>query len=128
MNPWYEGIPFSPETTLSSGIDDTDVVIPITDEEAFPNAPNLATIGFDEEAPETILYEEIDRVAGELKQVTRAIEGSAKSWASGKKIARMFTAKDHDTVNENIDTHLSDYVSYVEYLAFMGVRDQRRLV
>jgi len=104
METWYEGIPFSPETTLSSGIDDDDIVIPITDESVFPDAPNLATIGFDEDTPETILYEEIDRVAGELKQVTRAVEGSAQAWASGKKIARMFTAKDHDITNENIDS------------------------
>jgi phage-related tail fiber protein len=32
------------------------------------------------------------------------------------------------TFVDRLDAHKSDYASYVEYLAFMGVRDQRRLV
>jgi hypothetical protein len=33
-----------------------------------------------------------------------------------------------DEIDSDYATHKSDYASYVEYLAFMGVRDQRRLV
>ena len=47
----YKGIPFSPQVALTDGIGAGDTTIPVTDISAFPDAPNLATIGTDEEYP-----------------------------------------------------------------------------
>ncbi|WP_340014644.1 tail fiber protein [Paenibacillus sp. FSL K6-1318] len=57
------------------------------------------TIGTDE-AAETILY--TDKTGNDLAGVTRGFEGVAKSWAAGTKLARYFTAYDHDTFRDNI--------------------------
>ncbi len=50
----YKGIPFSPQAALADNISESAAVIPVTDISAFPDAPNLATIGTDE-GGETIL-------------------------------------------------------------------------
>ena len=55
METMYKGIPFSPQVALADGIGAGDTTIPVTDISAFPDAPNLATIGTDEDG-ETILY------------------------------------------------------------------------
>ncbi len=89
----YPGIPFSPQTTLSDAIGAADTIIPVSDVSAFPDAPNLATIGVDENG-ETILYAAKTETA--LSGCLRGVEGMAKTWPMGEAIARNFTAKDHD--------------------------------
>ena len=88
----YPGIPFSPQATLTNNIGAADSIIEVSDVSAFPPAPNLATIGTDEEG-ETILYTAKTETA--LSGCQRGVEGTAKAWTAGKLIGRNFTAKDH---------------------------------
>ena len=91
----------SPQTEIVSAIDAASVTITVADISVFPTAPNLATLGVDSSA-ETILYTGI--AGDDLTGITRGFQGTASSWAIGIKIARYFTAYDHDTVNQNVAT------------------------
>lgn len=95
----YKGIPFSPQVALADSIGASDTVIKVTDITAFPDAPNYATIGTDETG-ETILY--AAKTTDSLSGCTRGIEGEAKSWPAGTTIARNFTNKDFEAMQENI--------------------------
>ncbi len=99
METMYKGIPFSPQVALADGIGAGDTTIPVTDISAFPDAPNLATIGTDEDG-ETILY--TAKTTDSLSGCTRGVEGMAKAWPSGTTIARNFTNKDFDALQKNI--------------------------
>lgn len=88
----YPGIPFSPQAQLTNNIGAADTIIEVSDVSAFPPAPNLATIGTDEEG-ETILYTAKTETA--LSGCQRGVEGEAKGWTAGELIGRNFTAKDH---------------------------------
>lgn len=88
----YPGIAFSPQAELTGTIGAADTIIPVSDVSAFPDAPNLATIGTDEEG-ETVLY--TAKTANALSGCRRGVEGAAKSWQAGEPIGRNFTAKDH---------------------------------
>ena len=72
----YPGIAFSPQAELTDNIGAADTIIPVSDAAAFPEAPNLATIGTDEEG-ETILY--TAKTANALSGCRRGVEGTAKS-------------------------------------------------
>lgn len=99
METMYSGIPFSPQTTLSSTIGAGDTVIPVEDISAFPDAPSYATIGTDA-AGETILYSA--KTSTSLSGCTRGVEGTAKAWPSGSVIGRNFTNKDFSALQANI--------------------------
>lgn len=88
----YPGIPFSPQAQLTNNIGAADTIIEVSDVSAFPPAPNLATIGTDEEG-ETILYTAKTETA--LSGCQRGVEGEARGWTAGELIGRNFTAKDH---------------------------------
>ena len=88
----YPGIAFSPQAVLMDNIGAADTIIKVSDITAFPEAPNLATIGTDEDG-ETILYAAKTDTA--LSGCRRGIEGTAKTWKAGELIGRNFTAKDH---------------------------------
>lgn len=88
----YPGIPFSPQAQLTNNIGAADTIIEVSDVSAFPPAPNLATIGTDEEG-ETILYTAKTETA--LSGCQRGVEGQARGWTAGELIGRNFTAKDH---------------------------------
>lgn len=97
----YPGIAFSPQATITENIGEADTIIKISDVSAFPEAPNLATIGIDEDG-ETILY--TAKTEDALSGCRRGVEGTAKAWKAGEIIGRNFTAKDHndliDAINE----------------------------
>lgn len=95
----YSGIPFSPQVALADSIGEGDTIIKVTDISAFPDAPNYATIGTDEQG-ETILY--AAKTTDSLSGCTRGIEGAAKPWPAGTTIARNFTNKDFGAMQENI--------------------------
>lgn len=99
MEPMYRGIPFSPQTTLTATIGAADTVIPVADASVFPDPPNYATIGIDADG-ETISY--AAKADNALSGCTRGVEGTPKSWASGSVIARNFTAKDLESLQENL--------------------------
>lgn len=95
----YPGIPFSPQATLTNNIGAADTIIEVSDVSAFPDAPNLATIGTDEEG-ETILY--TAKTGTALSGCQRGVEGTARAWTAGELIGRNFTAKDHNDLIENL--------------------------
>ena len=88
----YPGIAFSPPAALTDNIGAGDTIIPVSDAGSFPPAPNLATIGADEDG-ETILY--AAKTATALSGCARGVEGTARAWSAGEPIARNWTAKDH---------------------------------
>lgn len=100
LSKMYRGIEFSPTVMLTANISATDTVIPVSDVSAFPDAPNIATIGTDIGA-ETIIYANISE--GALTGCTRGIEGTAKEWSADEIISRNFTAKDHNDIIKNIE-------------------------
>lgn len=95
----YEAIANSPHTILVEGIDETQTEIVVLDSSVLPNAPNLLVIGYDKENAETCLY---TNVVGNTITIQRATEGIASSFDADTKVARVFTAKDYNSLVENI--------------------------
>ena len=104
MADMYKGIPFSPQVALADSIGAADTVIKVTDITAFPDGPSYATIGTDETG-ETIRY--AAKTTDSLSGCTRGVEGTAKSWPAGSSIARNFTNKDFESLQENIRANKS---------------------
>lgn len=98
-NRLYPGIAFSPQVTLTDNVGEADTIIKVSDVSAFPEAPNLATIGIDEDG-ETILY--TAKTEDALSGCQRGVEGTAKAWSAGEIIGRNFTAKDHNDLIEDL--------------------------
>nr|WP_222592221.1 phage tail protein [Paenibacillus xylanexedens] len=95
----YPAAANSRQTELAAAINDTQTSFTVLDGSVLPPAPNQLTLGTDESA-ETILYTE--KSGNEISGVTRGFEGVVKSWVAGTKLARYFTAYDHDTFRDNI--------------------------
>ncbi len=96
----YKGINNSPVTTLTAQAAATDTEINVASTAGFPAAPNIATLGVDDNA-ELVLYTGIG--TGKLTGCTRGFNGTtARSWAVNTKAYRGFTAYDHDTFVDNI--------------------------
>lgn len=100
MKEMYKGMVNSPVTELKESISAQSTVIKVNDINAFPDGPNLAAIGTDENA-ETIYY--ATKTTNALSGCQRGVEGSAKTWNAGEKIARNFTNKDHADLIDNIN-------------------------
>lgn len=96
----YEGLPFSPQTTLTNAISEAETVIPVADVSVFPDAPNYATIAGNDGDGETILY--TAKTGSALSGCTRGVEGTAKRWDAGEIISRNWTAKDHNVLILNL--------------------------
>ena len=96
----YEGLPFSPQTTLKNAISEVETVIPVADVSVFPDAPNYATIAGNDGDGETILY--TAKTGSALSGCTRGVEGTAKRWDAGEIISRNWTAKDHNVLIANL--------------------------
>ncbi|WP_017687999.1 phage tail protein [Paenibacillus sp. PAMC 26794] len=96
----YPAAANSRQTELAAAINDTQTSFTVLDGSVLPPAPNQLTLGTDESA-ETILY--TGKSGNEITGVTRGFEGVAKSWVAGTKLARYFTAYDHDTFRDNIE-------------------------
>jgi len=101
----YKGITGSPITYLASDISAGQTTISIADDSALPDGPNICTIGFGENL-ETIKYE--TKSNGVLQNVTRGIEGTPRAWPAGTEVARFFTAYDHNSIIENLNSHLAE--------------------
>lgn len=95
MSKLYPGKAFSPPAILVDNIGGADTIIKVSDISVFPDAPNYATIGSDENG-ETIIY--TAKTTDSLSGCQRGVEGAAKAWAAGELIARNFTAADHADV------------------------------
>lgn len=100
LSTMYEGKNNSPQTDITSAITASDMVIPVTDISVFPAAPNLATIGTDENA-EVIRYNGIE--GSTLTGCERGFGGTtASSWPASTVISRQITKYDLDTLRGNI--------------------------
>ena len=110
MKQLYKPIAFSPIARLTQSIGAGDVVIPVDNVAAFPDAPSLATIGVDDTA-ETILY--TAKTENSLSGCTRGVEGEAKTWNEGDSIGRNFTAKDHADIIANLQ-EFADHAANTE--------------
>lgn len=101
ISPMYEGINNSPQTGLSAAITSSDQVVPVTNISVFPAAPNLATLGAEEDA-EVIRYNGIE--GSTLTGCERGFGGtSAKAWEAGTVISRQITKYDLDILKTNIN-------------------------
>ncbi len=96
MKPMYQGLPVSPITVLTEAVNAADTIIHIEDSTVFPAPPNFATIG----DIETIRYNAIS--VGILSGCERGVEGTSVIHTAGTKIARLFTYKDFQSLQENI--------------------------
>lgn len=103
----YQNIPFSRNTRLANSIISSDNTLTVEDASVFPNAPNYATIGTDENA-ETIFYNAIS--SNELQNIERAKEGTAKSWSAGEIISRNFSNVDVVAFSNNI-TKIANFLN-----------------
>jgi hypothetical protein len=121
LQPSYPASVNSRQTELADAIDDIQTSFTVLDGSVLPPAPNLLTLGTDESA-ETVLYTGLSE--NEVTGVTRGFESGAKSWAAGTKLARFFTAYDHDTFRGNIadlDQRLSNIVIPPASLTEQGI-------
>ena len=89
----FRGKVNSPETFVVGSLDSTQNSIEVVDGDKLPDSPNLAVLGFGENS-ETIYYGNKD--GNILYDVVRGFQGNARSWDSGIKISRNFTAYDYD--------------------------------
>ena len=103
----YDAIANSPPTTLTKAILISDTTIEVEDSSVFPNPPNLLVLGYDKNDAETCLYTQI---VGNVITVQRGVEKITKSFDVGTKIARLFTAKDYNSLVSSTADSSSRYV------------------
>lgn len=115
VKPMYKAMVNSPSTELLFDIDSSQTEIAIADVAKLPDAPNLATIGIDENA-ETILYTGKDSTR--LLGVTRGFQGAASAWLAGVPVTRTFTEYDYDAIVENIPKLIEGETK--DIITFMG--------
>lgn len=96
----YAGINNSPQTTLTSEITASAQEIPVLSVAGFPAAPNLATIGTDENA-EIIRYNGVS--GNSLTGCERGFNGTtAKVWPADTLIYRAFSLYDYEALRGNV--------------------------
>lgn len=114
QQPMYPAISNSPQTELSAAITAAATTIAMVDATKLPAAPNVFTIGSDESS-ETVLY--TGKSGNTLTGCTRGFDGTtAKTWVIGSKVARYFTAYDHNAVRANI----LDLIDFLGYMSING--------
>lgn len=96
----YAGVNNSPQTTLTSEITAAAQEIPVLSVAGFPAAPNLATIGTDENA-EVIRYNGIS--GNSLTGCERGFYGTtAKIWPVDTLVYRAFSLYDYEALRSNV--------------------------
>lgn len=91
----------SPQTTLAADITAADTSMTVLDATVLPTAPNLCTLGSDEDA-EVVSYTTI--TGNVVSGLVRGQSGTTASvWTAGTPVARDFTSYDHDTFKGNIE-------------------------
>ena len=76
MQDMYDPLINSLSTEVLLPIDDAVTTITVRDVGVIPSAPNLLTIGYDKENPETVL---LTGVSGSILTVQRGFQGTASS-------------------------------------------------
>lgn len=96
----YVGVNNSPQTTITAEITASAQEIPVLSVAGFPAAPNLATIGTDENA-EVIRYNGIS--GSSLTGCERGFHGTtAKVWPADTLIYRAFSLYDYEALRGNV--------------------------
>lgn len=96
----YAGINNSPQTTITAEITASAQDIPVLSVAGFPAAPNLATIGTDENA-EIIRYNGVS--GNSLTGCERGFNGTtAKVWPADTLIYRAFSLYDYEALRGNV--------------------------
>lgn len=96
----YPGINNSPQTTITAEITASAQEIPVLSVAGFPAAPNLATIGTDENA-EIIRYNGIN--GSSLTGCERGFHSTtAKVWPADTLIYRAFSLYDYEALRSNV--------------------------
>ena len=89
----------SPATTTAGAVTTSSTTVNVLNGSVLPDAPNLLTFGGETENPETVL---MTAKNGNTLTIQRAVQGSARAWPAGSSIARLFTAQDLLTLQNNI--------------------------
>lgn len=98
--PMYTAKSNSPQTTLAADIAADTATIVLADASVLPSAPNLATIGTDQNA-EVIYYGSLS--GNTISDILRGQSGTtASAWGSGAPVARYFTSYDYEAFRSNI--------------------------
>ena len=106
LSTMYKAKPNSPQTTLAQDITADATSMVVADPSVLPTAPNLCTIGDDENA-EVVIYTTI--TGNVVSGLIRGSSGTTASvWTTGTVVARDFTSYDHDTFVDNITALNSD--------------------
>ena len=96
----YGGINNSPQTKLTANISATATTIPVGNASNLPPAPNIATIGLEENG-ELVLYNGIS--GNSLTGCIRGFGGTlAQIWLENEPVYRAYTSVDHDRIIQNI--------------------------
>lgn len=96
----YAGVNNSPQTTITAEVTASAQEIPVLSVAGFPAAPNLATIGTDENA-EVIRYNGIS--GSSLTGCERGFHGTtAKVWPADTLIYRAFSLYDYEALRSNV--------------------------
>jgi len=96
----YPGVVNSPATELAADITAAQTTIAVLSVAGLLAAEGIATIGSGDNA-ETITYTSVSGTT--LQGCVRGFQGPARAWGVGARVARNFTAYDHDTAQQNIE-------------------------
>ena len=95
----------SPYTTLEAAIGAGETSVTVADASVLPEAPNLLTIGTDENAEVVLMTAK----TGNILTVQRGIYGTtAGEWGQSERIYRAITAKDLGDLQDNVRTLKTD--------------------
>lgn len=89
----------SPTTSTVGNISSSATSVTVLDASVLPAPPMLLVLGGDTENAETVLA---TAKSSNTLTITRAVEGTARAWEGGTAVGRLFTAKDLQTVQDNI--------------------------
>lgn len=102
----YPGQINSPSTTLSGALSATATTVNVADASVLPTAvPFPLTIGIDSSQSETVL---VTAINGNALTVTRGWDGTSSGWAVNTPCARVFTARDLNDLQDNVNALNSD--------------------
>ena len=102
----YPGQINSPSTTLSGALSATATTVNVTDASVLPSVtPFPLTIGIDSAQSETVL---VTAINGNALTVTRGWDGTASAWSQDAPCARVFTARDLNDLQNNVNALNSD--------------------
>ncbi|HMM30658.1 MAG TPA: hypothetical protein PKB13_02655 [Clostridia bacterium] len=106
----YRAYTNAQSTQTTGEISDETNSITVLDASALPAAPCIATLGYDQDTVETI---RITLKTGNVLTAERGVSGAALTWPAGTKICRVFSAKDLNDLQENVETLNNDKLEEV---------------